>query len=180
MLRLQADSVSWADGAEGLRLTLRTPRAKEIAARAKPDKTYTVELKEYRKTRSLDQNALYWAVLGQLAKELGISNPEAHNLMLRRYGQLERYGEQLVYVVLPDDEDSARKADAAETYHLKPTSQTRTGKDGREYRTWMLLRGSSTYDTAEMTRLIDGLLDECRQIGLDVLTEQERALLYDK
>ena len=31
-----------------------------------------------------------------------------------------------------------------------------------------------------MRRLIDGLLDECRQINLEVLTEQERSLLYDK
>lgn len=178
MLTLQTDAIGWAADAEGLRLTLRHPRAKDIAAQFEAGKTYNVDIKEYRAKRSLNANALYWSVLTQFAKALGASNAYAHNQLLRRYGQLERYGEKLVYVVLPDTEEAERRADEAETYHLKPTSQVKEGKDGVMYRTYMLLRGSSTYDTAEMSRLINGLLDECRNMGLDVLTEQERALLY--
>lgn len=177
MLTLQTDAIGWVADANGESLTLRTRRAREIAAAVEPGKTYTVDIKQYRKKRSLDSNALYWSVLTQLAKAAGISNPAAHNIMLRRYGQIERYGEQNVYVVLPDTPEAEEKADNAETYHLKPTSQVKEGKDGKTYRTYMLLRGSSTYDSAEMSRLIDGLLDECKQMGLDVLTEQERTLL---
>ena len=176
MISLQSDSFGWTDGADGLKLTVRTPQAKVIAERVQNGKQYTVEIKEYRQKRSLDQNAMYWSVLTTFAKDLGISNNYAHNMMLRRYGQLERYGEELVYVFLPDTEEAAKKAEEAETYHLKPTSSTKQGKDGT-YRAYMLLRGSKTYDTAEFKRLLDGLLDECKQMGLDVLTEQERALL---
>jgi hypothetical protein len=116
-------------------------------------------------------------VLTQLAKVLDTSNAELHNILLRRYGQVEKYDDQLVYVVLPDTPDAARKADCAETYHVKPTSQTRLGKDGKQYRTYILMRGSSTYDTAEMSRLIDGLLSECKDVGLDILTEREKELI---
>lgn len=132
-----------------------------------PDKVYSIEIKEKKRKRSLDQNAMYWAVLTQVAKKLNISNPRCHNLMLRRYGVPERYGDQAVYVVLPDTDEAAERAAEAETYHLKPTSQTKVGKDGNVYRTYLLLRGSSTYDTAEMTRLIDGLMDEARQMGIE-------------
>ena len=177
MLSLQSDSFGWSMDAQGLSLAVRTNRAKEIAERLNDGKTYTIEIKEYRRKRSLDANALYWSVLTQLAKVLNTSNAELHNILLRRYGQVEKYDDQLVYVVLPDTLEGARKADCAETYHLKPTSQTRVGRDGKSYRTYILLRGSSTYDSAEMSRLIDGLISECKEVGLDVLTERERELM---
>lgn len=177
MLSLQSDSFSWSMDGQGLSLAIRTPKAKEICEKVKQGKQYTVEIKEYRPRRSLDANALYWKTLTDLARVLNTSNAELHNIMLRRYGQVEKYGDQLVYVVLPDTLEDARKADCAETYHLKPTSQTRLGRDGKSYRTYILLRGSSTYDSAEMSRLIDGLISECKEVGLDVLTERERELM---
>lgn len=178
MISFQSSGFNWLDSADGLLLTVRTNRARAVVSEINPDKEYTVEIKEYRKKRSLDANSFYWSVLSQLAAALGTSNTELHNIMLRRYGQVERYGDQLVYVVLPDTDEAAEKADKAETYHVKPTSQVKAGKDGRMYRTYLLLRGSSTYDTKEMSVLINGLLSECKQAGLEVLTEQERALLY--
>ena len=178
MISCQTDSFSWNADAAGLNLLVRTPQARQIVDACKEGKTYTVEIKEYRKKRSLNQNALYWQILTQFAEALNMSNARAHNLMLRRYGQLERYGDKLVYIVLPDTEDAEKKADEAESYHLKPTSQVKEGKDGISYRTYLLIRGSSTYDTKEMTRLLDGLLDECKQAELEVLTPRERELLY--
>jgi hypothetical protein len=72
--------------------------------------------------------------------------------------------------MLPDTDETERKALEAETYHIKPTSQTRDGKDGVTYRAYMLMRGSSTYNTEEFSRLLDGLLDACRSAGVHVLT----------
>ena len=179
MISCQTDKLTWSADAGGLSLSIRTPQARQIADSCKEGKTYTVEIKEYRKKRSLDANGLYWKILTEFSRVMGMSNARAHNLMLRRYGQLERYEDKMVYVVLPDTEDAERRADEAESYHLKPTSQVKTGKDGQSYRTYMLIRGSSTYNTQEFSRLLEGLLDECRCIGIEALTEQERTLLYD-
>lgn len=129
--------------------------------------------------RSLDANAMYWSVLTQLAKAVGLSNPAMHNHLLRRYGQVERVSDKLVYVVLPDTEDGEEKALNAETFHLKPTSQVKYGNDGETYRTYLLLKGSHDYTKAEFSRLLDGLLDECKSVGIDVLSEREKSLLED-
>lgn len=177
MISCKTDSFSWNADAAGFNLLVRTPQARQIVDAVKKGKSYTVEIKEYRKKRSLDQNALYWSVLTSFAEALNISNAYAHNLLLRRYGQLERYDDKPVYVVLPDTEDAEKKADEAESYHLKPTSQVKEGKDGISYRTYMLLRGSSSYDTKEMTRLLDGLLEECKEMGICVMSEREASLL---
>ena len=172
MRRLASKYFRWSADQSGQWLSIRTPAAREVVESLDPDKVYAVEIKEKKKKRSLDQNALYWAVLTQVAKTLNISNPRCHNIMLRRYGQPERYGDQAVYVVLPDTEEAAVKAAEAETYHLKPTSQVKAGKDGINYRTYLLLRGSSTYDSSEMSRLVEGLLDEARQMGIEMIWEE--------
>ena len=36
-----------------------------------------------------------------------------------------------------------------------------------------MLRGSSTYDTKEMSELIDGLVSECREQGIETLPSEE-------
>ena len=172
MRRLVSKFFRWSADQSGQWLSIRTPSARDVVESLDPEKVYAIEIKEKKRKRSLDQNALYWAVLTQMAKKLNISNPRCHNIMLRRYGVPERYGEQSVYVVLPDTEEAAEQADEAESYHVRPTSQVKAGKDGQNYRTYILLRGSSTYDTAEMTRLIDGAMDEAKQMGLELLWEE--------
>ena len=37
----------------------------------------------------------------------------------------------------------------------------------------MLLKGSSNYDSAEMTHLLDGLISECKAIGVETATPEE-------
>lgn len=172
MRRLASKYFRWSADQSGQWLSIRTPAAREVVESLDPDKVYAIELKEKKRKRSLDQNAMYWSILTQVAKKLNISNPRCHNLMLRRYGQLERYGDQAVYVVLPDTDEALEKAAEAETYHLKPTSQVKVGKDGQYYRTYLLLRGSSTYDSSEMSRLVEGLLDEAKELGIEMIWEE--------
>lgn len=138
-----------------------------------------IKVTKYNEKRSLDANAYYWLLIGKLAKALNISNNYCHNVMLRRYGVLEEIDGKPVYLVIPNTEEAEKKADEAETYHIKPTSNVREGNDGIMYRTYMLLKGSSRYDTAEMSRLISGLVDECKQCGIETLTpaELERMLV---
>ena len=137
------------------------------------DKKLTVELKQYREKRSLDANAYYWVLVGNLAGVFGQSNAWMHNYLLRRYGQIMVIDDQGVYTVLPDTDEAQKAIDEAETYHLKPTSQVKPGKGGKMYRTYMMLRGSSDYDSKEMSTLINGLVEECRAVGIETLPPAE-------
>lgn len=147
------------------------------------DRLLSIVVKMYRKKRSLDANAYYWQLVGKLADKLQVSRPYIHNQMLRRYGELEELDGKQVYVVLPDSEDGARLADEAETFHIKPTSEIKTGADGMTYRTYKMLRGSHTYDTKEMSVLINGLIGECREQDIEILTPDQVAEMiaaYDR
>ena len=129
--------------------------------------------KVYRRKRSLDANSYYWSLLTKLAEVAGISKNRAHNMMLRRYGKLVEVDGNLIYVVVPDNDEGERMALEAETFHIKPTSQVKTANDGSSFRTYLMLRGSSTYDTAEMSTLINGLVEECKDLGIETMTPQE-------
>jgi hypothetical protein len=37
----------------------------------------------------------------------------------------------------------------------------------------ILYYGSSTYDTAQMSRLINNIIEECRQLGIETKSEEE-------
>ena len=141
------------------------------------------EIKPYRAKRSLDANAYYWVLITKLAKKISLSNPELHNMMLRMYGQAEIIEGKAVYLTIPDTEEAERKVNNATDYHLQATSQVREGNDGIMYRTYKLLRGSHTYNTEEMARLIDGLVQCCKDAGIpdsDIASPDEKRILKER
>lgn len=143
------------------------------------DADLDIEIKKHRDRRSLNANSYYWVLITKAAKQLRISNNRAHNIMLRRYGAPEVIDDQLVYLVLPDVDEAEEKALESETYHIKPTSQVKEGKDGKMYRTYIMLKGSSAYDTAEMSRLINGIVDECKMMGIETLPPDQLSALLE-
>lgn len=144
------------------------------------DEKLSVKICKATKKRSLDANAYYWLLLGKLSKALEISNQHCHNLMLRRYGVLEEFDGQTVYWVIPDTDEASKKADEAEEYHIKPTSNVREGNDGLMYRTYLLLKGSHDYSKEEFSRLVNGLVDECRQMGIETKSDEEISSLLSQ
>lgn len=143
----------------------------------------SLEIKPYRRKRSLDANAYYWVLLTKLARVLDTSNAELHNILLSKYGFMEIVDGRTIKVVLPDTDAAYNKVMGSPLYHLKPTSDARMGNDGMAYRTYIMIRGSSTYNTAEMSRLIDGLVADCRCVGMsdsEIASTEERRILKEK
>ena len=132
-----------------------------------------VELKRYRKKRSLNANAYYWELVGKLARANRITNDAQHNLLLRDYGSLERFDGQLLQIMIPDTEEGENRALESSTVHLKPTSHVKVSDNGTTYRSYVMIKGSSTYDSQEMSRLIDGTVQEAKQMGIETLPPEE-------
>lgn len=143
----------------------------------------SLEIKPYRAKRSLDANGYYWVLLAKFAKVMELSNPEAHNMMLCRYGQVELFDGKALYVPIPDTETAENKVRNSTEYHFQPTSQVREGNDGVMYRTYKYLRGSHTYNTEEMSRLIEGLVSCCKEVGIpdaEIATLDEKRILKER
>lgn len=130
-----------------------------------PDKTYTVEIKQKRKVRSLNANAALWVLLGEMAAKLRTSKDELYLEMLTRYGVFTHV------VVKPNVVDRVK----AEWRTLRELGEvTINGQTGIQLQCYF---GSSTYNTQEFTRLLDGVISEAREMGITLISDADRALM---
>ena len=141
------------------------------------DKTKQWDIEEHKekKHRSLSQNSLYWVVLAQVASKLHVTNNFMHNTLLREISIPFIIDGQMARVTLPDTEETENNVLEAMTYHLKPTSQVWTGKDGVTYRTYIMLKGSSDFTTKEFTSLVDRLFEIAHENDVETISEDELA-----
>ena len=127
----------------------------------------------WREQRSLSANAYYWVLVAKIADSIGQSQNVVHNILLRRYGQMKLIDGEPVTTLLLDTDEAEQAALEDEEQHLKPTSHLKEGKDGRGWRFYRVLKGSSQYDSKEMATLIDGAISEAREMGLETLPAWE-------
>lgn len=172
--KLAGINVDWQTGQYAVTFTCNEPMIlKQSYDSLKDAELLNVKAVKHRKKRSLDANAYYWQLVTQLSEKAHVSKSCMHNMLLRKYGQREYIDGRIVTMPIPDTDSAENVALEADTYHIKPTSQVKEGKDGQMYRTYVMLRGSSSYDSREMSQLIDGLVSDCREMGIETLPPDE-------
>ena len=129
--------------------------------------------KIFKPKRSKKQNAYYFALVTEIANVMRQSKTVIHNVMLRDYGQPLLINGERPYVFLPDTEEAEAEVLKAETYHLKPTGHIKEGNKGVNYRAYVPILGSSEYDTAQMSILLDGCIQEAKNLDIETLTPDE-------
>ncbi len=123
----------------------------------------SIEIKPYRQRRSLDANAFFWAACTAIANALRTSKDEVYFDMLRRYGQ-----GFVIKVPNKHIEMFKRSNKYYEPHDALPI------EDKAQY--FRVYLGSSLYNSEEMSILIDGVLSEIKEMGLDFVSEEEASL----
>lgn len=124
------------------------------------------EVKEHREKRSLSQNAYFHVLVAQIAKVVGSSNTEVKNALIAEYGV---YDADMGHVIVKDSVPYQK----LEHLHLKPSTKTQVMANGELYRVYYVMRGTHTYNTAEMTRILDAAVEEAKQLGIETLPPEE-------
>ncbi len=136
------------------------------------DKPLDITVKVHRRTRSLDANAFLWKLCEEIAKNQHITKEEVYRKEIREVG---------VYIPLPIREDALASFRSAWEGRGVGWLVEDRGKSKHEgYRLVYAYYGSSTYDTAEMSRLIEATVEDCRALGIEVMSERERSLLVEE
>ena len=116
-------------------------------------KDYSLEIKPYKSSRSIEQNSLLWGLIQQISDETGNDPMDIY------ISALEKANAKYDYLQgLEEIEDDLKKVFRA----VKPMNSfvNEKGKTIVTYKVWF---GSSKFDSAEMTKLIDyviGIADE--------------------
>ena len=127
------------------------------------DLTKKYEIKEHREKRSLNANAYCWCLIGKIADNMRKSKEEVYLLMLRDYGQSE-----IISV----------RADININGYFKYFEKFGSGQvNGKDFTHYKIYKGSSEFDTREMSIFIDGIVQEAQALGIDTLTPIQLAEL---
>jgi len=146
--------------------------AKKFCGEMKPKK-YVAEIKEYREKRSLDANAYAWVLIGKLAGKLGITPHEIYRAAIRDVGDN--------YEVTPIRNDAVERWKALWSQNGIGWICEEIGPSKLEgYTNVMNFFGSSMYDKAQMARLIDIIVQECKAQGIETMTPTELARLTEE
>ena len=124
-----------------------------------------ITAKVHREKRSLNSNSYFHALSGKIAEVLGTSLTHEKNRLIREYGQYEMI-DDLIPTVTVKAQYEDRMLDL-EAVHLKTIE-----RHGETIR-MAFLRGSHTYNTAEMARLIDGAVGDAKDLGIETMTSDE-------
>ena len=138
-----------------------------------------VTLRSWREARTRNANSYFFVLVEKLADALRVSKPYIHNLMLRKYGQIQRIDDRPIWIILPENEEVAKRVDEDETLHVRPTADVKKGKDGKLYRTYLLLKGSHELDTREFSILLDGIIADCHDANVSTATPEEIQIMKE-
>lgn len=128
-------------------------------------KEYTLEMKQKKRNRSLDANAYFWKLIHQLAIKLDIAYMELYRFYIKDYG---------VYNIVPIRQDAVKRW--VENWEKNGSGWVceSIGKSKFQgYENIKCFFGSSTYNTKEMSRLIDAVVKDCKENGIETMTPSE-------
>ena len=146
-------------------------RSEYEAIKDKPD--LVIECKPYRKRRSRDANSYLWHLLGEMAVYHNATGTITNKDLL--YSEmLQKYGVFTHFIVKPK---AVEKFKQSWPVFRELGEITVDGKTGVQFQVYF---GSSTYNTKEMALLIDGVIWECEQLGIETATPDEIANLKSR
>lgn len=130
------------------------------------DKTKQYELKEYHEKRSLNANNYAWKLITEIGNVLRLDKEEVYLEMLKHYSQFE-----MVSVLADIDISKYFK------YYSEAGESILNGKKFKHYKVYM---GSSEMNTKQMSILIDGIVQEAKQLDIETLTPAELSKLKEE
>lgn len=116
----------------------------------------------HREKRSLDANAYAWVLMSKIAAAIGSSKEDVYEEMLLRYGFLYEDEDGYITVTVKDHVDMS-----------KIEGHWQLIRNNGMFKAYAMIKGSSKYDSKEMSRFIDGIVSEAKILGIETLPPAE-------
>ena len=136
------------------------------------DKKVEVEFKQHRKKRSLDANSYCWIIAEKIAKVIGNTKEYVYKEAIKQVGDFE---------ILPIKDEVVEKwMKNWETKGLGWQSIILDKSNVEGYTNTINYYGSSTYDTKQMSLLLEEIVHQAKELGIDTMTDREKEELISK
>lgn len=168
-MKVKTAKAKWFVDSTGayLLLPVQLEQAQRICDSMKVDKIYTAEIKEYREKRSINANAYFWVLLSKLSAKLNIPKTELYRELIREIGDN-------FYVLQVKTSEIQAVSESWQHNGLGWITED-LGPCDDEYSFVIFYKGSSTYNTKQMSDLIELVVAECKEQGIETKTPDEIA-----
>ena len=130
-----------------------------------------VTVKKHREKRSLDANAYAWVLMDKLAEATGMPTSEVYRQAVKDVGGNTE-------IVCVREKAVQKLCDGWNKNGIGWQTEVMDSKiDG--CKNVVLYYGSSTFDTKQMSRLIDNIVQDCKAVGIETLTPQQLDVLKE-
>lgn len=124
-----------------------------------------VTVKKHREKRSLDANAYCWVLLDKLAEATGTPKADIYREAVKSVGGNTE-------IVCVQERAVQKLRDGWQQNGIGWQTEIMDSKiDG--CKNVILYYGSSTFDTKQMSRFIDNIIQDCRSVGIETMTPQQ-------
>lgn len=127
------------------------------------DKELSINLKQYRKKRSLDANAYCWVLCQKMADIMKTSKDEIYEQMIQRYSPFDMQEDGTYITVTMLDKIPIERLGG----HWRLIGRH------DDFLSYVRLVGSSEMDTKQMAHFLDGIVSEAKELGIQTETEEE-------
>ena len=159
--KLQNVSRDWKTGQWNITFTMNEASAINEVNNIQSCEKLSIKAVKHRNKRSLDANAYCWVMLQKIAEVL---HQDKWNVYLEMLG---KYGVFTHIIVKPNVVDKVKE----EWRTVKELGEVSVnGMTGIQLQCYF---GSSTYNTKEMSVLIDGIVYEAKELGIETLPPEE-------
>ena len=168
----QLKDLSYARNGENI-LTITTKESCRSLWEKLGGQEITFSVKKRATPRSINANNYAWSLIEKLAVALKSDKDTVYELMLRRYGTGDSYIDELgneVKIIfslqdgIPPNRVARHYAEIGDGYI-----------NGKKFIHYRAIKGTSEYDTKEMTAFLDGIISECREVGIETDTPEQIA-----
>jgi len=123
------------------------------------------EIKAYHPKRSLDANAYCWVLCTMIADVLLIEKEDAYRQ------ELEKYAPQILVPLRADlnPEGYFRYY----TYDCTSTLVNQETEESETFNYYRVIKGSSEFDSAEMARFIDCIIQDAKELDIETMPPAE-------
>lgn len=132
-------------------------------------KQLDVDIKQHRKRRSLDANAYAWILADKIAKVIGNTKEFVYQEAIKAVGEFE--------IVPIKDEAVERWQRNWGSKGLGWQSESLGDSKIKGYTNTINYFGSSTYNTKEFSKLLEEIIYQAKELGIETITEDEKAQL---
>lgn len=159
--KLQSVNRDWKSGKIIISFELNEEPTDAINAIASCEKL-SITAKKFRQKRSLDANGYCWALMTKIADAINSSKDEVYEEMLQKYGYLYQDEDGYIPVTVKSGVDMS-----------KIQGHWKFFKSNGKFDSYLMIKGSSEYDSAEMAKFIDRIVEEAKDLGIETATPAE-------